>query len=337
MKALVQLIEKKAPAVDYTSSLHADLRDLQKWMKSGENGPLYRLFLIPSGWRSSFSIAFDWTIFLGAVASVYFISLWLLPIALLFIGARQRALANIRHDAAHWNLFRTRLINDLVTDLFGSLAMFETVQFYRQGHIYHHKYLGLNSHDPDAANHVGYGFDDENPTSMSSFEKFARLFFNLRAIPDSLGKSFFEVSAFDRLKIVTWWFVFSGILAVAISWKFALAFFGIWMLSRATTYHAIRVFAEFIDHSGLKPGTHLGFTRTLPNKSVFAFFVNPHEDAYHLTHHLFPQVPHYYLGRIHKLLLKNSSYQEAHHCDGYLFGKHPARLCWIGRCQGSTA
>lgn len=58
-----------------------------------------------------------------------------------------------------------------------------------------------------------------------------------------------------------------------------------------TSYQAVRLFAEFLDHAGLEPGTVIGFTRNLLQHGLADHFFHPHDDHYHLVHHLLPNVP----------------------------------------------
>ena len=70
-----------------------------------------------------------------------------------------------------------------------------------------------------------------------------------------------------------------------------------------TVFHGITVFREISDHVGLQPGSVLGFTRNSPHKPVLSFFLHPHENNYHLTHHLAPSLPWYQQLRLHRRLV----------------------------------
>ncbi|RKG95873.1 MULTISPECIES: fatty acid desaturase, partial [unclassified Corallococcus] len=108
----------------------------------------------------------------------------------------------------------------------------------------------------------------------------------------------------------------------------ALSFAGLWLLSKMTAYHLIKIFAEISDHIGLKPGTVLGYTRNHPSNWV-SFFLHPHHDNYHVTHHLFPRIPLANLPRMHQLLLPVSQYAEAHHCERYFRGPRSLVGSWL--------
>ncbi len=60
------------------------------------------------------------------------------------------------------------------------------------------------------------------------------------------------------------------------------------------------VLREIIDHSGLPSNSVLAFTRTSPCCNAIQKFIQPHDDNYHLLHHLLPKVP---MGNLHELHL----------------------------------
>lgn len=60
-----------------------------------------------------------------------------------------------------------------------------------------------------------------------------------------------------------------------------------------------------MDHSGLSPETIIGFTRTSPWGTAFQKFLQPHDDNYHLLHHLLPRVPMSRLHEAHLWLIEN--------------------------------
>lgn len=88
-----------------------------------------------------------------------------------------------------------------------------------------------------------------------------------------------------------WWIV--AILVTGkvegniIGWRFFL----LWHTARCTVGYGCYILRELMDHSGLPSYTILSFTRTLPGSRIFQKFLQPHDDNYHLLHHLLPNVP----------------------------------------------
>ena len=63
----------------------------------------------------------------------------------------------------------------------------------------------------------------------------------------------------------------------------------------------IRLIGEADEHKYI--GTDNVFDATMVNDGwLLRLLIHPHNDGYHLTHHLWPGVPHHRLGRLHTLL-----------------------------------
>lgn len=75
--------------------------------------------------------------------------------------------------------------------------------------------------------------------------------------------------------------------------------------TRLTLSHVIYVLRETIDHSGLSPSSILDFTRSSPCCNIFQKFLQPHDDNYHLLHHLLPRIPMTRLHEAHLWLVEN--------------------------------
>jgi fatty acid desaturase len=79
---------------------------------------------------------------------------WDVPVALvaiLCVGAGQHRLGAITHEAAHYVLFRNRLLNELVSEWFCMFPMLGTTHSYRVQHLGHHQYPNDPERDPDWA------------------------------------------------------------------------------------------------------------------------------------------------------------------------------------------
>lgn len=80
--------------------------------------------------------------------------LWAVPLFLLVnlcIGATQHRLATFTHEAAHYMLFRNRLLNEFVSEWFCMFPILGTTHSYRVQHIGHHQYPNDPDLDPDWA------------------------------------------------------------------------------------------------------------------------------------------------------------------------------------------
>lgn len=286
--------------------------------------------------KSIISIGTDWSLI---VASFYLIqySLMLSPIALLIIGSRQRALSNLTHDASHVNLFKNRKINDFISNLLCALPMFETVEHYRKSHTKHHQHLGDINLDPDSKSHLNYGYNDSLPWKGDPLKNYLKITLNKDALKSSFLGSLLNLNLKGTLFVILWWIGIGSLIGTLSSATTLLSILGIWLLTKLTTYHAIRIFAEFLDHSGLKQKDVISFTRNLPHDGLFRFITHPNSDTFHIVHHLYPKIPHYNLARADKVLSQRSDYKSGHHCDSYFLGVHSAVKCWVGECSKGTA
>ena len=280
--------------------------------------------------RSCLAFIFNWLVIAGAIWLVVDVSYWWIALAAIFIGSRQRAMSNLVHDGSHGNLYKNSKLNDLITDLAAALPMGETVRNYRKSHSKHHKYLGVMSDDPDLESHRRYGFDDFATKQISPIKTYFGMVFNWSSWRDSVAGSFPDLPKDEKLKTLAWWaltmtllLTFGGLRLTAITPL-------VWIFSRATGYHVVRIFAEFTDHSGLKPGSVFGFTRNIPGAAwPMRPLIHPHSDNFHLIHHLMPKIPHYRLASAHRVLLRNRRYlAKGHHCDGYVRGRYSVLDSW---------
>ncbi len=150
-------------------------------------------------------------------------------------------------------------------------------------------------------------------------------------LTDLLG-NWGSLHARERVAAAAWWGLLLGALALGAGPAGALVFAVLWVISRATVFHAITVFREISDHVGLEPGSVLGFTRNSPHQPVLSFFLHPHENNYHLTHHLAPTVPFYRLRQAHEIFMQVPEYAAAHQCDSYFSGHRSVIACWLRSC-----
>lgn len=106
------------------------------------------------------------------------------------------------------------------------------------------------------------------------------------------------------IQLVIWWAVSSvvtGLLelqpyklfGIPVGWKFLFLFH----TTRCTVSYALYILREIIDHGGLHPISIMAFTRTSPCRRFLQIYLQPHDDNYHMLHHMLPKIP---TSRLHK-------------------------------------
>lgn len=281
--------------------------------------PLLKL----QGWRPALDVTVDIT----AIVAALLLALqepWAAPLALLILGNRQRALGNILHDAAHRNLTRNRLLNDLVTRALIAPLLFVSLSHYRELHFRHHLDLGGEGADPDL-------IPIPAQKARSWVAAVAANTLSLRAILWSTFGHLLDpgAPAAGRLYIVGWWSVLLGVLVAAVGPGPTAAMLAFWLAARATAFHVITTFREMCDHHGLSPGGVFSFTRDIRAVGPWSVLFHPRNNAYHLTHHLLPAIPYYRLPDAQRIFSTLPEYRErARVCDAYFAGPAQAVASW---------
>lgn len=90
-------------------------------------------------------------------------------LAVLVVGAIQHRLAGLGHEGAHYILFRNRLLNELVSDLFCMFPIFSTTDQYRQIHLGHHEFVNDWNRDPELINLGQTRMMDRFPMTRGQF------------------------------------------------------------------------------------------------------------------------------------------------------------------------
>ena len=299
--------------MDCSSAVAKDLRLLQAEMSglSSDRTELERR----CRWRPLLDIGLNWGLVLLACAAVLEFGGWAVPLALLVIGWRQRALGNLLHEAGHGNLHPSRRVNECMGWLLLAWPGCTDLRRYRADHYAHHRQLGDHLRDPDLlprrreAGWLGH----LTTFTLSTRHWWASFSGDLLARRTGLA---------SRVAIVAWWMGAAIILQATFGTEFAAAFVGLWFAARATTFHALTMFREMCDHFGLDPQSIVSYTRDSVGCGPLAWLIHPHNNGYHLTHHLMPHVPYYNLPRAQRLLSQLPLYRRhARVYSTYLLGR----------------
>jgi fatty acid desaturase len=69
--------------------------------------------------------------------------------AVVVIGASQHQLAGATHEATHYILFKNRVLNEVISDLFCMFPLFSSTYVFRLHHLAHHQFINDPERDPD--------------------------------------------------------------------------------------------------------------------------------------------------------------------------------------------
>ncbi|MEM5435880.1 fatty acid desaturase [Paraburkholderia diazotrophica] len=277
---------------------------------------LHRAMTSPDVLPVVLDIAFDWLSIALAMLTLHRLGWMSAPAAIAWIGNRQRALGNLLHDAAHRNLARSDRINDALACLFIAPALFNSLAVYRELHARHHAWLGDPMRDPD------YIAVRSKPGDRW-WQPFSKVLFAPAAwVGSTFGHLHLATLTWmQRFAIVGWWCAVLGAMALLWGVRAAALFFGIWLLARATVFHAITTFRELCDHFGRQPGGIFRYTRDVSSRSLWRGLIHPHNNGYHLTHHLMPATPYHRLSSVHQRLLELPAFaRTARVCRAYFRG-----------------
>lgn len=270
--------------------------------------------------RGALAVLVSWALIVASFAAlVRFPHPITFVVAVVVIGGRQLGLAVLMHEAAHGTLFRTRLLNDVVTDWLCARPVFTDVARYRKHHLSHHAHAGTDQ-DPDR--------DLVTPfpvTRASLTRKLVRDLTGISGLKRTLGialmdcglleynvsgtarrlpyrGAFFHVRTLLRNAgpaILTNAAMFAALALLGHAWVYSA-----WVVAYLTTYGAFIRVRSMAEHACTPGGRDArDHTRTTYAGWFARLTVSPHSVGYHLEHHLLPTVPYFRLAAMHDELL----------------------------------
>ena len=112
-------------------------------------------------------------------------------VALVILAGRQLALAILTHDASHQSLFKTKWLNDTLTDWLCARPVWNDLHKYRKHHLRHHSKTSTVD-DPDLSLVTGF------PTSKKSvMRKFMRDLLGVTGFKFALGRVLMDVEKME--------------------------------------------------------------------------------------------------------------------------------------------
>jgi len=256
-----------------------------------------------------------------AIAIFVAVRFWSVPaaiLAVLLIAPLQHALFVLAHDAAHYRLYQTRWLNDLMGRIAGTLGGIPMCA-YRVTHRLHHNHL-YQAQDPDIALHGGYPRGrryllrklGKDVLGLTAWKTYA-YFFGAPALNTQTGRAqrpLDDTSAQLRNAARRDRWVVLGfhlaMLVVAFATGWGWYYLVLWVVPLATLLQAILRLRAICEHGALTDfSSPLTAARTNRANPLQRFLLFPHHVNYHIEHHLYPAVPHYRLPALHAALQRH--------------------------------
>jgi fatty acid desaturase len=277
--------------------------------------------------RATLAVLHDFLILAAAIAiGLYY---WPNPLVLLLcaliIGTRQHALFVIAHDAAHYLLYESRVLNDAVGR---TCAMLQGLSMctYRVIHRMHHNNL-YGELDPDTALHGGYPRGRsylvrkllKDLSGLTAWKTYAYFLGGapalntatnvaLRPLDDTSQKLRAEART-DRNMVIA----FHMTLLALFAWSgYLLQYLVLWVLPLVTVVQAILRLRAIAEHGATTDfSSPLTAARTNLAPAWLEWLIFPHQVNYHIEHHLYASVPHYNLPRLHREMMSRGLLESA--------------------------
>ncbi len=278
--------------------------------------------------RGAWGIASTWAIIAGAMAVL---AIWPNPftflLALIIIAGRQLALGILQHEGAHGTLFKTRWMNDVLTDWLCARPVWQHLPKYRSHHFVHHTKTGTEA-DPDISLHAGY------PVSRRSLmRKFGRDLSGLTGLKVMLGLVLMDAGVYkwtvaNHLTKLPQegrrWFDYplsfvrnaGGMIATNLVLFGVLAatghtwLYGVWVLAYLTPFPLFVRIRSIAEHGVLERVPDMfRNTRTTRASLLMRMTVAPCNVNFHQEHHAMASVPYYRLPLMHRWMREKQAVQ----------------------------
>ncbi len=253
-------------------------------------------------------------------------------VGFLIMGAVQHTFATFVHEAAHFNLFTNRKVNDILGHVLCAAPLVSYMKDYRYFHFEHHRHTGKIDKDPELKFFQAMGVKP----SYSSKAEVAKVFLNdLSGISYMRGllyvlKFFGEKrktgeiekpTALENLAVLVWLTIVPIIM-----YKLGLIipYLIFWVAPIFTLTPMLLRWHSFGEHIREKQTCASENTFTHRFSLIPTLFLYPINSSFHLEHHLYPQIPWYSLKKFYRWANENDVYARNSKkltVDGYFIGK----------------
>ena len=243
-------------------------------------------------WRSFAHLLLEWLLIAAAIAASLALWQWNTIAgvvgylaAVVWIGARQHALAILMHEAAHYRLMPNRTLNDFFGELLAGWPILISMRAYRWLHFAHHR--APNTHDdPDWM--LRLNRDWQFPKTRTGLALlllrraafFTGLFWIVRGV---VGSSLVPSPHWMVAARIAFYVSAVGLLTWFGVWYEFLLY---WIVPYCTWHIAIQYARIICEHSAVESEEEeYASTRTTVPALLESIFILPCNVGYHLEHH----------------------------------------------------
>ena len=306
----------------------------------------------PNNYTNIFVLVREYAVFACVVAATMFAYQWIVgngwsrwwtvPIYLVSMGVIgvwvQNRLACLVHESSHYSLFKNRVVNDLMANLFIAFQFYAVISNYRIGHWGHHRHVNEPEKDPDLLRLVQHHPREFPVPKWRVFFEYVLLqLMPHKALSYLKGRAEYVAFTMKHEPVKN-----QDPLGKRILWALRIAYYGIlfgvliyfgwithyllfWIVPFLTVYPAT-LFLREIGHHGNYPDNG-DFTNSRVYEGFWLereiFF--PFSEQNHVIHHMFPTVPWHTMRQAHDVMMRYPPYREnVIICDGFFFKADPA-------------
>ena len=277
-----------------------------------------------SPWRSTVAIAIQWVAIIGSLTlGVLYPYWWVWVLGGVVVATRLQALGVLLHEAAHYALYHNRSFNDVVSDLMVAFPLGMSTTLYRKTHFRHHRFVNTSQDQDLAAQREEHEWYTWPKSRIELFRSVIRallggnthrawilykywapwynLFKPLDADFPLPARILYVLSVAVIYGAVGW-----GVLH---DWRSTLIVCLMYVVPTITLLNLINRIRATAEHIGTERTHELNSARTVIPTWFERLTIAPYNVSYHLEHHMFPSVPAYNLGVLHKHLMEDEEFR----------------------------
>lgn len=245
-------------------------------------------------------------------------------IALFLIGGRQRALADILHQAAHGTLVKNRRLGNLLGTVSSGYLVLQSLSGYRLSHVVrHHGFLGDARLDPDYEQYRLWAICGANLNSAAVRRHL------LRSLMPGRTLAYFKYLVRHRIvpageapaeRVIRLTFIVV-VTSLVCALGYAPVLLLYWLVPLVTTQAWIGAFLELVEHYPMietRRTFDICMSRNRRCSWITSFLLGLKQyDGYHLVHHKFPFIPSWRLTEAHRILMEDPLYNSLNQVYGW--------------------